>query len=250
MHLSNEVQEPESSLQKDISYTARVNFGVAILVAVIFFAMAIVFVNLNVVNSVLFAIGVMVSLVPEGLQLTVSLSLALTAVAMAKRNVVVKRLSSVETLGSTTVMCVDKTGTITSGEMMVQKLWAGGKVFEVTGDGYSPEEFVTYGGRRIDRSERPYVVKMFEVAAFCNNAKLMAPSDRIDKWDCVLGDPTDGAFLVLVGKGDFNLNEALVENPRIGVLPFDSNRRMMTSIHKSADGKVIAYPRRVHASKY
>jgi Ca2+-transporting ATPase len=240
VHLSNEVQEPESPLERNIRYTARVNFGVAMLVAAIFFAIALVFVNLNVVDSVLFAIGVMVSLVPEGLQLTVSLSLALTALAMAKRNVVIKRLSSVETLGSTTVMCVDKTGTITSGEMMVRKLWAGGKVFEVTGDGYGPEGFVTIDGGRVGMTEGPYIMRILEVSAFCNNAKLVGPSDRIDKWT-LLGDPTDGAFLVLAGKGDFNLNEALQQNPRIGLFPFDSNRRMMTSIHKTFGGKVIAY---------
>ncbi len=97
----------------------------------------------------------MISLVPEGFQLTVSLSLAITALGMAKRNVVVKRLSAIETIGSMTVLCVDKTGTITSGEMMVEKLWATGKVFEVTGDGYSPEGFVTVEGRRITRGRGP-----------------------------------------------------------------------------------------------
>jgi Ca2+-transporting ATPase len=240
VHLSNEVREPVSPLQKDISYTARVNFGVAILVSAVFFTVALVFVNLSVFDSVLFAIGVMVSLVPEGLQLTVSLSLALTALAMAKRNVVVKRLSAVETLGSTSTMCVDKTGTITSGEMMVRKLWASGKVFDVTGDGYGPDGYVTIDGRRVDRTERPHIVRIFEVSAFCNNAKLVGPSDRIGKWS-ILGDPTDGAFLVLAGKGDFNLNEALQLNLRIGLVPFDSSRRMMTSLHKSPQGEVIAY---------
>jgi len=183
---------------------------------------------------------VMVSLVPEGFQLTVSLSLALTAFAMSKRNVVVKRLSSVETLGSMTVLCVDKTGTITSGEMMVERLWASGRVFRVTGDGYSPKGFVTVEGRRIDRSERPHILRLFEVAAFCNNAKLNPPSDRIGRWT-VLGDPTDGAFLVFAGKGDFNVTQALAENPRIGFVPFDSQRRMMTSVHRNSEGNVVAY---------
>lgn len=196
--------------------------------------------SLTVLDSLLFAIGVMISMVPEGFQLTVSLSLALTALAMSKRNVVVKRLSSVETLGSTTVMCVDKTGTITSGEMMVKELWANGETFEVSGDGYSPEGFVTVQGRRVTRSERPYIVSLFEVAAYSNNAKLNPPSDRIARWS-VLGDPTDGAFLVFAGKGDFNVAEALAENPRIGLLPFDSKRRVMTSIHKTSDGRIVAY---------
>ena len=238
--LSREIKEPLSTLQKDIDYTAKMNLLVAVLVSATFFGVALVLVNLTVIESILFAIGVMVSLVPEGFQLTVSLSLALTAFAMSKRNVVVKRLSSVETLGSMTVLCVDKTGTITSGEMMVERLWASGRVFQVTGDGYSPKGFVTVEGRRIDRSERPHILRLFEVAAFCNNAKLNPPSDRIGRWT-VLGDPTDGAFLVFAGKGDFNVTQALAENPRIGFIPFDSQRRMMTSVHRSSEGNVVAY---------
>jgi magnesium-transporting ATPase (P-type) len=238
--LSRDIKEPLSPLQKDIDYTAKINFIIAIIVAGIFFALAKILVNLNMIESILFAIGVMISLVPEGFQLTVSLSLALTALAMAKRNVVVKRLSSVETLGCTTVMCVDKTGTITSGEMMVDKVWANEKIFKVTGDGYSPSGFVTIQDRRMNRAERTHILALFEVAAFCNNAKLNAPSDRIPRWT-VLGDPTDGAFLVFAGKGDLNVSEALAKNPRIGLIPFDSKRCLMTSIHRRSDGKIIAY---------
>jgi len=238
--LSREIKEPLSPLQKDIDYTAKINFIVAIIVGSAFFAIAKILVNLSMLDSLLFAIGVMICLVPEGFQLTVSLSLALTASAMAKRNVVVKRLSSVETLGSTTVMCVDKTGTITSGEMMVKNVWANGEVFEVTGDGYSPQGFITIEGRRMSRAERTHILALFEVAAFCNNAKLNPPSDRIPRWT-VLGDPTDGAFLVFAGKGDLNVNEALAKNPRIGLIPFDSRRCLMTSIHRRSDGKIVAY---------
>jgi P-type Ca2+ transporter type 2C len=238
--LSREIKEPQSPLQKEIDYIAKADFAVAVLVGGLFFAVAKIFVNLTVLDSLLFAIGVMISLVPEGFQLTVSLSLALTAQAMSKRNVVVKRLSSVETLGSASVMCVDKTGTITSGEMMLKELWANGELFEITGDGYSPKGFITTENRRITRAERPHIVALYEVSAFCNNAKLNPPSDRIPRWT-VLGDPTDGAFLVFAGKGDFNVTEALTKNPRIGLIPFDSLRRLMTSIHKTPINEVIAY---------
>jgi len=238
--LSGEVHEPMSPLERDIDYTARLNFLLAIGVSLIFFSAAQLFVKLNLATSILFAIGVMICLVPEGFQLTVSLSLALTARRMAERNVVVKRLSSVETAGSMTVLCVDKTGTITSGEMMVKKLWTAGKIFEVTGDGYSPDGHITFNDRRIGRSEDPAVSKLLEVGAFCNNAKLNAPSDRIGRWT-VLGDPTDGAFLVFAGKGDFNVSKALAENQRIGLIPFDSKRRMMTSVHRDPEGKITAF---------
>ncbi len=219
--ISSEIQDPLSPLQRDIDYTAKVNLMLSLVLGTAFFILAKTFVNLTVIESILFAIGVMISLVPEGFQLTVSLSLAITALSMAKRNVVVKRLSAVETIGSMTVLCVDKTGTITSGEMMLEKLWASDKVFEVTGDGYSPEGFVTTEGRRTNALERPHLISLFEVSAFCTNAKLVAPTDRIGRWS-ILGDPTDGAFLVFAGKGDFNSNAALSERPRTGLLPFDS----------------------------
>jgi len=238
--ISKGIREPLSRLEKEIDSAAKLNFLVAILVGGIFTVVANIFVKLTVTESILFAIGVMVSLVPEGFQLTVSLSLALTALAMSKRNVVVKRLSSIETLGSATALCVDKTGTITSGEMMVTKLWTNGEVFEVTGDGYSPEGFVRTAGQRVSSTERPHILTLFEVATFCNSAKINPPSDRISRWS-VLGDPTDGAFLVFAGKGDFNLGEALAGTPRIALIPFDSKRRMMTSIHRTPDGKVVAY---------
>ncbi len=238
--LSSEAHEPLSPLEKDINYTAKIDLLAALLVGITFFSVALLFVGLSLIDSVLFAIGVMICLVPEGFQLTVSLSLALTALSMAKRNVVVKRLSAVETAGSMTVLCVDKTGTITSGEMMVKKVWAAGKIFEVTGDGYSPDGYISLNGQKISRKEDPAVSRLFEVSAFCNNAKLNAPSDRIGRWT-VLGDPTDGAFLVFAGKGDFNTNKALAENPRIGLIPFSSQRRMMTSVHKRHDGKITAY---------
>ncbi len=238
--LSREVHEPQSPLEKDINYTAKIDLLAALVVSVIFFSAALFLVRLSLLSSIIFAIGVMIALVPEGFQLTVSLSLALTALIMAKRNVVVKRLSSVETAGSMTVLCVDKTGTITSGEMMVKKIWASGKIFEVTGDGYSPNGYITFNGKKIGRREDPAISKPLEVSAFCNNATLNAPSDRISRWT-VLGDSTDGAFLVFAGKADFNVSRALAENQRIGLIPFSSERRMMTSVHRGPDRKITAY---------
>jgi potassium/sodium efflux P-type ATPase len=238
--LSSEIEDPLSPLQRDIDYTAKVNLVLSLVVGVSFFLIAKTFTNLTVIASILFAIGVMISLVPEGFQLTVSLSLAITARGMAKRNVVVKRLSAIETIGSMTVLCLDKTGTVTSGEMMVEKLWAPGRVYEVTGDGYSPDGFVTVNGRKINQEDMPQLLSLFEVSAFCTNAKLVAPTDRIGRWS-ILGDPTDGAFLVFAGKGDFNATAALSKKPRVGLLPFDSNRRMMTAIHSDPSGGEKAY---------
>lgn len=237
--LAGQIKEPLSALQKEIDHTARLTLIVAIVVGAFFFGLSFGLVGLTVVESILLTIGVMISLVPEGLQLTVSLSLALTAFNMSKRNVVVKRLSSAETLGAMTVLCVDKTGTMTSGEMMVEKIWTGGKVLQVTGDGYNPVGLIT-GSDKSSPRERAQLVKLFEVAAFCNNAKLIPPSDKLGRWT-IFGDPTDGAFLVFAEKGGFKAQVALAENPMVHLLPFESKRRMMTSIHKGSGGSFTAY---------
>ena len=261
--LTKQIKEPPSALRKEIDHTARLTLIVAIVVGASFFGITLELVGLTVVESILFTIGVMMSLVPQGLQLTVSLSLALTAFNMSKRNVVVKRLSSAETLGAMTVLCVDKTGTMTSGEMMVEKIWTGGRVFRVTGDGYNPVGLIA-GSERSDQRERAQLMKLFEVAVLCNNAKLNPPSDKMGRW-AILGDPTDGAFLVFAEKGDFphhtipyptmvdgaflvfaekgdfKVQKALAENPRVHLLPFESKRRMMTSIHRGPDGSFTAY---------
>ena len=238
--LSSEIEESPSPLQKDIDYTARVSFIIAIAVSALFFLVSVTLVGLTVVEGILSGIGVMLSLVPEGFQLTISLSLALMSQKMAKRNVVVKRLSSIEAAGSMNVLCLDKTGTVTSGEMMVQRLWATGKVFDVTGDGYSPEGFITVDGRKTNTDEKPHILSLLEVAAYCSNAKLIAPTDRISRWT-ILGDPTDGAFLVFAGKGDFNVVLEMAQNPRVDLIPFSSERRMMTTLHRSNNGDVKSY---------
>jgi P-type Ca2+ transporter type 2C len=238
--ISSSTEEPLSPLQRDINYTAKLNLILSLVVGLSFFIVAKVFVNQSMLDSILFAIGVMICLVPEGFQLTVSLSLAITALSMAKRNVVVKRLSAIETIGSMTVLCVDKTGTITSGEMMVEHLWAGGKMYDVTGDGYSPQGFIILNGEKASYEDDSNVSYLLEVSAFCTNAKLVAPTDRIGRWS-VLGDPTDGAFLVLAGKGDFNTEAVLSKQPRIHLIPFESKRRMMSVIHRDQSGLIKAY---------
>lgn len=238
--LSEEAKEPLSSLQKEINHTASLNFIIALAVAMIFFGLCFAFINLTLVSSIFFAIGIMVSLVPEGLQLTVSLSLAITALYMSKRNVVLKRLSAVETLGAMSVLCVDKTGTLTSGEMMIEKAWISNEMFLLTGDGYNPAGRIEKDGREPDSREMGRLAKLFEVAAFSNNAKLSAPLDKLERWK-VQGDPTDGAFLVFAEKGRFDVQKKLQENPRAHLISFNSARRIMTSINRNPDGHLTAY---------
>jgi magnesium-transporting ATPase (P-type) len=239
--IAQTIEEPPSPLQREIDYTAKLNFGAAIGVGIIFLTIVFFFLHLQLSESILFMIGVMISLVPEGLQITITLSLAISSLSMAKRNVIVKRLSSVETLGSATVICSDKTGTITTGQMTVRKIWIGGQTFDVTGEGYEPEGSIFLKGNYVNFSDREDLYKLCQVATLDNKATLVPPLDRKKSRWTALGDSTDAALLVLVAKAGIQYKQELIQNPRVGMIPFESTRKMMTSIHKGTNEKLTAY---------
>ncbi len=238
-NLTQTIQEEDSPLQKEIALTAKYDFIIAVVVGVVFFAASLLFLHATLPTSILFMIGVMVACVPEGLQVTVSSALAINVLKMVKQNVLVKRLSAVQTLGSVTVICTDKTGTITKGEMTVNKLWVKDKVVEVSGLGYLPMGDFTLNGEPLREGETASLEKLLEIAALCNGAKVIPPSDINKNWS-VIGDPTDGALLVAALKSDVNVRDALAEKPQVDILPFSFERKRMTTIHK-LNGDVFVY---------
>lgn len=237
--LTQEIREELSPLQKEIAYTAKYDFIFAVTVGGIFFTLGFILLHLTILSSILFMIGVMVACVPEGLQVTVSSALAINVSKMVKRNVLVKRLSAVQTLGSVTVICTDKTGTITKGEMTVTKIWVDNKVIQVSGIGYTPIGDFTIDSRTLEKDEVGGLEKLLEISALCNSAKVEPPSDRNRSWS-VIGDPTDGALLIAGLKYGLNSQNMLVNKPTVHMIPFDSMRKRMTTIHK-IDGKTLAY---------
>jgi len=236
--LTLEIEDPPSPLQKEIAYTAKYDFILALSVGIIFFLASYIWLHITFIESILFMIGVMVACVPEGLQVTVSSALAINVLKMLKENVLVKRLSSVQTLGSVTVICTDKTGTITKGEMTVRKIWIHNKIVEASGVGYTPIGEFTYNGKALLKDESHTVEKLLEISALCNGAKAEPPSDRNRSWS-IVGDPTDGALLVAALKYGLNVQSALAQNPIAHVIPFDSERKKMTTIHRN--GNRFAY---------
>lgn len=236
--LTLEIKDPPSPLQKEIAYTAKYDLTLAVTVGIIFFAMGYLWLHITFIESVLFMIGVMVACVPEGLQVTVSSALAINVLKMLKENVLVKRLSSVQTLGSVTVICTDKTGTITKGEMTVRKIWIPDTTIEVSGVGHEPIGEFTEKGNPLTKDEANSIEKLLEISALCNGAKIEPPSDTNRSWN-VVGDPTDGALLVAALKYGINIKTALVQNPVVHVIAFDSARKRMTTIHR--DGRKIAF---------
>ena len=237
--LTQTIKEEDSPLQKEIALTAKYDFIIAVVVGAVFFAVSYLFLGASIQTSFLFMIGVMVACVPEGLQVTVSSALAINVLKMVKQHVVVKRLSAVQTLGSVTVICTDKTGTITKGEMTVNKLWVFDEVVDVSGVGYKPEGDFTVNGQPLQDKQVSSLEKLLEIAALCNGAKLDPPSDKNKNWN-VIGDPTDGALLVATLKSSVNIQDALAAKPILDVLPFSFERKRMTTVHK-LNGNVLIY---------
>ncbi len=236
--LTQTIQEEDSPLQKEIGLMAKYDFFIALTVGTVFFLASFLFLKIPLANSIFFMIGVMVCCVPEGLQVTVSSALAINVLKMVKQQVLVKRLSAVQTLGSVTVICTDKTGTITKGEMTVNKIWVKNKVIEVSGLGYKPVGDFTINKERLERGETETLEQLLEIVSLCNGAKIEPPSDRNHNWS-VIGDPTDGALMVSALKYGLNTDKLSQEKPTVNILPFSFERKRMSTIHNLKDEILI-----------
>ena len=183
------------------------------------------------------SISLAVAAVPEGLPAVVTVALALGVSRMARRRALVRKLPAVETLGSTTVICTDKTGTLTIGDMTVRALYVAGQTYEVTGEGYGPEGEVRVGG---NKAEGQYAAPLLELATVligCNNAHLVQEDA---KWK-VIGDPTEGALLAAGPKAGGNQERLEKEMPKQQEIPFDSDRKRSTTIRRMPDGQRRAF---------
>ncbi len=188
-----------------------------------------------IVTMVMFAVSLAVAAVPEALAAIVTGALAIGMHQMAKRNALVRKMPAVETLGCTTVICSDKTGTLTKGEMTVRKIFAGGRAIEVTGAGYEPKG--EFKGSEVDiKNNRPLRL-LLQGGLLCSDAIL---EEKEGKW-IIKGDPTEGALVVAAVKAGFHETEMRLENPRIEELPFSSERKRMTTIHQMEDGKKTSF---------
>ncbi len=234
--LTGGVSDEKSPLQREIDTMARTVSIIAVICGVALFFAALTIFKFGAVPALLFALGVMVALVPEGLPATLSVALAIGVQRMAKENALIKKLMGVETLGSTNVICTDKTGTLTKAEMTVKEMLAGDTVVEVTGAGYEPVGDFVLGDTTLPKDEaRRRLELLLRAMSFANDAKVLAPSD--DKGWRVVGDPTEGCLLVAAQKVGFDLSDELIERPKIYELPFESVRKRMSVVHVEGDGQ-------------
>ncbi len=183
-------------------------------------------------EMLMYSVAVAVSAIPEGLPAVISVSLALGVRRMAKQNAIVRRMSAVETLGSTTVICSDKTGTITENQMTVRRLWADGKTFDVSGDGYQPDgELKQDGGEAVTEVPDAFE-RLVRIGVLSNNANLKEVDGR---W-LVEGNPSEGALLAVAGKAGLDINAMREEGERVAEIPFSSDAKYMATLHPDRDG--------------
>jgi len=189
-----------------------------------------------VIKMAMFAVALAVAAVPEALSAIVTGALAIGMRQMAKKNALVRKMPAVETLGCTTVICSDKTGTLTKGEMTVRKIFTGGRWVEVTGAGYAPEGEMR-GPDILHPKDAPALQLLLQGGLLCNDSSL---EKKEGKW-AIKGDPTEGALVVAAVKAGMHQVEMRLENPRIEEIPFSSERKKMTTIHQMKDGRRLAF---------
>jgi Ca2+-transporting ATPase len=237
------VQESEKSmtpLQVDLEDLGK-KLGILIitLCAIVLAAEIIKDVSDSLMEELLAAIALAVSAIPEGLPAVVTITLAIGVQRMVARNAIVRRLPSVETLGSTTVICSDKTGTITKNEMTATTIFTNGMTISISGVGYSKSGAFTRASEPFDILSDPHSRKVLEIGQLCSNSLLQEePTDKSD-WT-IVGDPTEGALLVLAEKAGMPYKDTMKRFTEISEISFDSARKRMTSINRDENDHLIA----------
>jgi cation-transporting P-type ATPase F len=179
------------------------------------------------------SVALAVAAIPEGLPAVVTVTLAIGVSRMARRRAVVRRMPAVETLGSTTVICTDKTGTLTENQMTVRAVWTPSGTYDVSGSGYAPVGALRdEGGREVELADDAALAECLLAGMACNDARLV---DESGTWS-VVGDPTEAALLVSAAKAGLSRSEMSRSRPRVGVLPFSSERAWMATLHQDPTG--------------
>ncbi len=245
-HTSETIARDISPLQREMNAVAKTLTKIAGIIALVLFVINFILkagsgesMKTIVQLSILFAISVAAACVPQGLPTQVSVALSLGVGRMAEKKAIVKKLSSVEALGSTTVICSDKTGTITKNEMTITHCYFWGRVLDVSGDGYDPKGEIIENGRRLGKEDLEHFKQLFEDGFLASNGRVKPPDKEHRSWYAI-GDPTEAAFTPLTIKAGLDPDELDKNFPLVHELPFDSDRKKMTIIRRHK-GKLIAY---------
>ena len=245
-----EIKPERTPLQKNISKLSRI-------IIVLFLGVCGLLVIVGMLRGLgwlemfLLAVAAAVSAIPEGLPAVVTVVLAVGMRIMARRNAIIRKLVAVETLGSATVICSDKTGTLTLNEMTVQRLYVDGQWVEVTGEGYMPWGEFRRDGQRVNPESEQSLALLLRIGALCNDALLTGEDDECCD---IFGDPTEGALLVAAAKAGISKGKLERAFPRLDELPFQSEKQYMATLHPRDGGRVVyvkgAVERLLSLSKY
>jgi Ca2+-transporting ATPase len=228
--LLESAESGETPLQRQLNRVARLLLWACLGIITLIFGLGLLR-EIEPFELFLSAVSLAVAAIPEGLPAVVTVALALGMQRMVQRHVLVRRLASIETLGRTQVICTDKTGTLTMGEMTARKLITSKNLYRVTGEGYATEGAFFDGSMEIQPSESPELQALLRASAACNDAELTLIDDRPG----VVGDPTEGALLAAAAKGNVTRAAIEAEMPRLATVPFDSDRKRMTVIRRHGD---------------
>jgi magnesium-transporting ATPase (P-type) len=234
--LLQSVEQLTTPLLQQISRFGRRFTWMAIGGAAVLFVFAVAVRGYGWTDALIAVVALAVSLVPEGLPAVITITLAIGVRRMAARNAVIRRLPAVETLGATSVICSDKTGTLTRNEMTVHRVVVPGHVAAVTGSGYAPEGAIEAIGAD-DAAAIAAIAPLVQCALLCNDARL---HERGGQW-AVEGDPLEGALIALAMKAGFDPDHARAEWPRLDEIPFDATYRFMAALHRGPGGEAMVF---------
>ncbi|MDO8578905.1 MAG: HAD-IC family P-type ATPase [Dehalococcoidales bacterium] len=233
-----DVEEEKTPLQVNLD---KVGKWIAIAALSLTFALAVVgvFRGHSLIEMFIWAVSLAVAAVPEALPAVVTISLAIGVQRMVKRHALVRKLPAVETLGCTTVICSDKTGTLTQDQMTVRKIYTDGNSMEVSGVGYEPKGNFLLEGKAIEALKNANVEMLLRIGDLCNDSHLVLEEEE-KRW-LIKGDPTEGALLVAAAKAGLVHEEERRRYPRVSEIPFSSETKMMTTVHRVDGSRHVAY---------
>ncbi|MEQ8604893.1 MAG: HAD-IC family P-type ATPase [Marivibrio sp.] len=234
------VSSVETPLIRQMAIFAKYLTGVILALSAVILALGVGLGGYGFSELFMAVVGLSVAAIPEGLPAILTVTLAIGVQGMARRNAIVRRLPAIEALGSVSVICSDKTGTLTKNEMTVASVATAGRLYAVSGAGYAPHGGFSLDGADADPGDHPLLVDLARSAALCNDAELVETPGAADgaggDW-AVLGDPMEGALLTLAWKAGVDPASARAEAPRTDAIPFDSQHRFMATLHHDHEGR-------------
>ncbi|MCA1792287.1 MAG: cation-transporting P-type ATPase [Desulfotignum sp.] len=222
----------ETPLTRKIHHFSKILLYVILVMAVLTFVVGFLR-GQDWIEMFMASVALAVGAIPEGLPAAITIMLAIGVSRMAKRNAIIRKLPAVETLGSTMVICSDKTGTLTQNQMTVQDIVSGGSRYAVTGVGYAPEGQMEENGQKVDISSNHALQEILAAGILCNDASIK----KTDQGWQVEGDPTEGALITVAMKAGYDPEKLEREKPKLDTIPFESKRQYMATLHSQGEGR-------------